>query len=208
MNSPSNQEPSGIRIRVQLSDGSAETFIQPDDKQAKAIWEKMNPAQLFTQQRLVIAGTHSKSVFVMSEIVRIDCSRPPEEDWQFPEGLFDMVELSEMDFRKSARLDHPELMPKREQLTPAGNLLVSFLKLYFRNNPPVFLMAEVSMKLPVENQSYMRFLLSKTAFHVRLAGGGVGVINLAHLAGFAVYPGIAQVPSDSWEAEPLAEEST
>jgi hypothetical protein len=50
----------------------------------------------------------------------------------------------------------------------------------------------------------MRFLLSKTGFHMRLPGGGVGVVNLAQLVGYTVYPGVAQVPSDLWEAEPVS----
>ena len=37
----------------------------------------------------------------------------------------------------------------------------------------------------------------------RLRGGGVGVVNLAQLASYTVYPGIAQVPSDAWPAEPI-----
>jgi hypothetical protein len=93
-------------------------------------------------------------------------------------------------------------MPKREQPTPAGDLLVSFLKLYFKGQAPIYLMTEFSVKLPVENQSFMRFLLSKTGFHMRLPRGGIALVNLAHLAGYTVYPGVAQVPSDSWVAEP------
>jgi hypothetical protein len=64
-------------------------------------------------------------------------------------------------------------------------------------------MTEFSVKLPIENQSFMRFLLSKTGFHMRLSGGGISVVNLANLAGYTVYPGVAQVPADSWIAEPM-----
>jgi hypothetical protein len=64
-------------------------------------------------------------------------------------------------------------------------------------------MIEFSIKLPIENQSFMRFLLSKTGFHMRLRGGGVGVVNLGQLIGYTVYPGVAQVPADSWTAEPM-----
>jgi len=66
----------------------------------------------------------------------------------------------------------------------------------------------IGLPLPAENQSFMRFLLSETAFHMRWTGGGVGVANLAHLAGYTVYPGVAQIPGDCWEAEPMAKEST
>ncbi len=170
---------------------------------AQKIWHNVDPARLFAQQRIVIAGAHSKSVFVCCEIVRIDFIQPAFGCWEFPVGYSDVVELSEADFRKYAHLDEPALMPKREQPTPVGDLLVSFLKLQFRQRRPLFLMVELSVKLPVENQSFMRFLLSKTGLHMRLRGGGIGVVNLANLAGYTVYPGVAQIPGDAWIAEPI-----
>jgi len=194
-------------IRVHLTDGSTESFIEPDAAKAQKIWQAVDPARLFAQQRIVIAGAHSKSVFVCCEIVRIDFVQQGQSCWAFPEGYSDVVELTEADFREHAHLDQPELMPKREQPTPVGDLLVSFLKLQFRQNPPLYLMAEVSVKLPVENQSFMRFLLSKTGFHMRLCGGGIGVVNLANLAGYTVYPGVAQIPADAWIAEPVTSPS-
>ena len=192
-----------MTIHVHLSGGSVESFTQPDEATAKRIWQSVDPGRLFAQPRLVIAGTHSKSVFVSSEIVRIDFIKQGYTCWAFPEGYADVVELSEADFRNHAHLDQPELMPKREQPTPAGDLLVSFLKLLFKRNPPIFLMTEFSVKLPVENQSFMRFLLSKTGFHMRLRGGGIGVVNLANLTNYTVYPGVAQIPADAWIAEPI-----
>jgi len=205
--SPASDSPAMV-VRVHLEDGSIESFIQNDELTARKLWETIDPLRLFTQQRVVIAGTHSKSVFVGSAIVRIDFVQQFCPCWQFPAGYSDIVELSEADFRKHAHLDEPELMPKREQATPVGDLLVSFLKLQFRNSPPLFLMSEFSVKLPVENQSFMRFLLSKTGFHMRLRGGGVGVVNLEQLVGYTAYPGVAQVPSDTWAAEPLVNTST
>jgi hypothetical protein len=53
----------------------------------------------------------------------------------------------------------------------------------------------------------MRFLLSKGAFHMRLRGGGVAVVNLANLVGYTVYPGVAEVPADTWLAEPIGQAS-
>jgi hypothetical protein len=191
-------------VRVHLTDGSIESFAQPDEDAARSTWNSLDPLRVFGQQRIVIAGTHSKSVFVCAEIVRIDFVQHFCPCWQFPEGYSDVVELSEAEFRKLAHLDQPELMPKRERHTPVGDLLVSFLKLQFKGSRPLFLMVEFSVKLPAENQSFMRFLLSRTGFHMRLRGGGVGVVNLAQLAGYTAYPGVAQVPSDSWLAEPVA----
>jgi hypothetical protein len=190
-------------IRLYLADGEIQSFAQSDEAKAKALWDSLDPVRLFAQPRVVIAGAASKSVFVGSEIVRIDFVQRFCPCWQFPQGYSDIVELSEADFRKNAHLDQPDLMPGREQHTPVGDLLVSFLQLRLKGSDPLLLMAELSVKLPAENQSFMRFLLSKTGFHMRLRGGGVGVVNLANLVGYTVYPGVPQVPADTWMAEPL-----
>lgn len=190
-------------IRIHLENGSVQSFVQADETTARKTWDAIDPVRLFTQARVVIAGDYSKSVFVGPAIVRIDFVQHFCPCWKFPEGYSDIVELSEADFRKNAHLDEPELMAKREQCTPVGDLLVSFLKLEFRSSAPLYLMTELSVKLPAENQSFMRFLLSKSGFHMRLRGGGVGVVNLAQLMAYTAYPGVAQVPSDTWPAEPL-----
>jgi hypothetical protein len=192
-------------IRIHLTDGSVASFAPPDEPTAQKIWQSIDPGRIFSQQRFVIAGTHSKSVFVCSEIIRIDFIQECWGCWEFPQGYSDVVELSEKDFRKHAHLDQPERMPKRNETTPVGDLLVSFLELRFPTNRPVFLMVEFPVKLPAENHSFMRFLLSKTSLHMRLVNGGVGVVNLAKLAGYTVYPGVAQIPGDAWIAEPQSD---
>jgi hypothetical protein len=207
MNASSTTAPPVLQIRVHLTDGSTHSFVQADEASARKIWHGVEPSRLFAPQRIVIAGTHSKSVFVSCEIARIDFIHPSYDCWEFAEGYSDVVELSEADFRKLAHLDQPELMPIREQRTPAGDLLVSFMELRFRQSSPLFLMAEFSVKLPVENQLFMRFMLSRTGFHMRLRGGGIGVVNLANLAGYTVYPGVAEIPGDSWIAEPITSRS-
>ena len=94
-------------------------------------------------------------------------------------------------------------MTKREQPTPIGDLLVSFVKLQMRGSRPLFVMIEIPVRLPAESQSFMQFMLSKAAVHMRLHGGGIGVLNLANLAAYTVYPGVAQIPADAWLAEPI-----
>jgi hypothetical protein len=190
-------------IRVHRIDGSVESFAQTDEAAVQRLWQKIEPSRLFAQPRIVLAGEYSKSVFVTAQIVRVDFVRESKQCWEFAGGYSDIVELSESEFRKNARLDQPELMAKRTQHTPVGDMLVSFLKLHVTGGNSVFVMAEFPVKLPAENQSFMRFLLSKGAFHMRLRGGGVAVVNLANLVGYTVYPGVAEVPADSWLTEPI-----
>jgi hypothetical protein len=200
--SAETQQPDFL-VRVHLTDGSVESFVILDATEAARIWDAIEPSRLFAQPRLVLAGEHSKSVFVCAEIVRLDFMQEIYECWQFAGGYSDVVELSESEFSKHARIDQPERMAQRKHPTLVGDLMVSFLKLNLVGGRNLFLMAEFPVKLPVESQSFMQFLLSKGGFHMRLRGGGIGVINLAHLAGYTAYPGVAQVPADSWLGEPV-----
>jgi hypothetical protein len=192
-----------LTIRFHLTDGSVHSFTQPDATINEKLWDAIEPSRLFAHQRIVIGSEHSKSVFVAAEIIRVDFHHDSFQCWEFPRGWSDIVELSEPEFRKHARLDEPSLMAKREQPTPTGDLLVSFVKLQMRGGRPQFVMVEATTKLPAESQSFMQFLLSKGAIHLRLRGGGIGVVNLANLAGYTVYPGVAQIPDDAWLAEPI-----
>src|SRR5713101_4731854 len=192
-----------LTIRFHLTDGSVHSFVQTDDAAAQKLWEGVDPARLFARPRIVIGSEHSKTVFVSAETVRVDFHHAAFQCWQFPGGYSDIVELSEQEFHQHARLDQPELMPRREQLIPAGDLLVSFAKLQMKGSRPQFVMVEIPVKLPVENQSFMQFMLSKGSVHMRLRGGGIGVLNLANLVAYTVYPGVAQIPTDSWLAEPI-----
>jgi len=61
-----------LGIRFQFVDGSEETFIQPVAERAENVLRSINPVHLFYQSRIVIADDYSKSVFVCSQINRID----------------------------------------------------------------------------------------------------------------------------------------
>ena len=207
MNTQNRQLKAGLTIRFHLTDGSIHSFVLTDDAAARKLWEGVDPARLFARPRIVVGSEHSKAVFVSAETVRVDFLHQSFQCWEFPGGYSDIVELSEEEFRKHARLDQPSQMTKREQPTPVGDLLVSFVKLQMRGSGPLFVMIEVPVKLPAESQSFMQFMLSKAAVHMRLRGGGTGVLNLANLAAYTVYPGVAQIPADSWLAEPIPTKS-
>ena len=202
-----NSSKPALTIRFHLTDGSVHSFAQADDTAAQKLWDGVDPARLFARPRIIIRSEYSKAVFVSTEIVRVDFLHDSFQCWEFPGGYSDIVELSEEEFRQHARLDQPALMAKRDQPTPVGDLLVSFVKLQMRGGRPLFVMVEIPVKLPAESQSFMQFMLSKASVHMRLRGGGIGVLNLANLAAYTVYPGVAQIPADSWLAEPMPTKS-
>jgi hypothetical protein len=50
----------------------------------------------------------------------------------------------------------------------------------------------------------MQRLLSKGTYGMRLREGGEGLLNLHNLIGYRVYPGVQELPADTWMAEPEA----
>jgi hypothetical protein len=46
--------------------------------------------------------------------------------------------------------------------------------------------------------------LSKGPLCVRQPRGGESVLNLANLISYSVYPGVTEIPVDSWMAQPKA----
>ncbi len=47
----------------------------------------------------------------------------------------------------------------------------------------------------------MQRLLSKGTYGIRLREGGYGLLNLQNLIGYTVYPGVPELPADTWMAQ-------
>ena len=189
-----------LEIRFQFVDGSVANFFQSDPEIAENIWSRINVAHLFTRPRIVVADDYSKSVFLASQINRIDFVFEGSDFSKIPNDHAELVELSEEDFRERVPLDDPARLERRVQPRRVGDLLVSFLHLRMRGGSHVYLMNETLIKLPVDNHSFMHRLLSGGSYGIRLQSGGQGFLNLSNLLGYTVYPGVPEIPSDSWMA--------
>ena len=191
-----------LEIRIQFVDGSKETFIQAKAEAAELILHRLDLPLLFQQSRLVVADDYSKSVFVCSQINRIDFCFDDSGFSGIPSDYADLVELTEAEFRNRVPLNEPARLQRRDQGRQVGDLMVSFLDLRMSGGSRVYLMDEAVVKLPAESQSYMQRFLSKGVCGIRLAEGGQGFLNLENLIGYAVYPGVGEVPADAWMAQP------
>ena len=189
-----------LEIRFQFVDGSVANFFQSDPEIAENIWSRINVAHLFTRPRIVVADDYSISVFLASQINRIDFVFEGSDFSKIPNDHAELVELSEEDFRERVPLDDPSRLERRLQPRHVGDLLVSFLHLRMRGGSHIYLMNEALVKLPVENHSFMQRLLSGGSYSIRLQGGGQGFLNLSNLLGYTVYPGVPEIPSDVWMA--------
>ena len=193
-----------LEIRFHFVDGSKETFIQPNPEVAEGIRNQINLGSLFHQSRIVVADDYSKSVFVGSQINRIDLIFDGSGLSRIPPDHLDLVELTEAEFHQCVPVNDPDLLPRREHPRQVGDLLVSFLDLRMRGGSHVYLMNETVVKLPAESQSFMQRLLSKGTYGIRLREGGHGLLNLQNLIGYTVYPDVPELPADTWMAQPKA----
>jgi len=193
-----------LEMRFHLVDGSSERFIQPDAEAAEAIRQRSKSFNLFNQSRIVVADEYSKSVFVCAQISRVDLVfNGPGFSTFLPDHL-DVVELTEAKFHQYVPVNDPRLLQRRAHRLKVGDLMVSFLHLRMMGGYHVYLVREAVAKLPAESQSFMQRFLSKGTYGIRLREGGYGLLNLRNLIGYTVYPGVPELPSDTWMAQPKA----
>ena len=104
-----------LEIRFHFVDGSRKIFTQSNAEAADRILRGINKAVLFNQSRIVVADDYSKSVFVSSEINRIDFISDDPGFSDIPPDHVDMVELTETEFNQHVRTDDLASLEKREQ---------------------------------------------------------------------------------------------
>ncbi len=192
-----------LSIRLHFVDGSNQTFIQPDAEAAEVIRQRADSSNLFNQSRIVLADDYSKSVLVGAQINRVDLVFNGPGFSRIPVDYADLVELTETEFHQCVPND-PALLQRRDRQLKVGDLMVSFLHLKMKGGRHVYLMREALVKLPAESQSFMQRLLSKGTYGIRLREGGYGLLNLQNLIGYTVYPGVPELPADTWMAQPKA----
>src|SRR5437588_3375961 len=140
-----------LEICFEFVDGSQETFIQNDTETAKSILRRINPSylfhHLFSQPRIVVADDYSKSVFVCSQINRVDFVFKGSGFSHIPSDHADLVEITEAEFHKFGPLNNPSRLQKRAQQRRVGDMLVSFHNLRMRGGRHLYLMKETLVKI-------------------------------------------------------------
>jgi hypothetical protein len=189
-----------MEIRIHSIDGSIATFVQDDPASIEQILTSINPINVFSHQRILIAGNYSLSAFIAAHVNKIEFLNEKGVDWSFAPGFSDIVEISEKRFRQSARLDEPLKMEKRAKSEVAGDLFVTFLDIHMTGGSHVFLGLEGAVALAAERFAKLQYLLSTPSLHIRLPTGGDALLNFRNVLRFTSFPGPPTAPSDAWPA--------
>jgi hypothetical protein len=187
-----NSNPS-VRIRFHGVDGSVETFVQHEASLVKHILNGFQPARIFAQERITIAGGYSFTTVIASQVTRIDLVSPQLSEWDFPDGVVGAVELSERTFR--GLVSDPQLKESPE--TSRRDSTMAFLDIAMVRGRHSFLAMELAAG-PAADQINGLHLLPGLSFRMRL--GGISLLNFANLSRLTIHPGTAQAPAGSWFA--------
>ena len=193
-----------LQIRIYGVDGSLTAFTQDDPALVQRIVGDAQRPDFFAQDRITIAGQHSVATLVVSRIARLDLAGEGLSIWQqppkFATGLRDVVELPEQEFlyQVEARdLNHAE---RRQQQHKPGQTEQAFVDVQLVGGHHIYLRFQLVALLPAERLQRVRSILTLPGVSFRLAGGGVGIANLANAVKFTGYPGPPAVPADAWSA--------
>lgn len=192
-----NDQPPYLQIRIYGTDGATRLFTQNDPEVANRTLRKLNPGRLFANNTVKIPDDEVEATIAAAALARVDLITDRLSVWDFPFVLGAHVELTEAEFRKS--LEHPQPW---ESSAWRGDIPV-FLEINMVRNQCYFFWMEVVGGLSAVRMSRIEAMLKEPCFIFGLRTGGIGVLNLANIAEFAIYPGppdaMADAHSVPWE---------
>jgi len=171
-----------LRVRVHGIDGSVRTFTQHDPDLVNRTLHELEPAQMFTQNRISVADEREAATFLPPLVTRVDLITDRLSVWDFPFVIGAMLELTEAEFigqvHGPRRTEHPHLR---------GDFPM-FLDIEMVSGQHAFLRMEIIAGLPAEQLLRIYSLLKERRLIFGLHTCGVGILNLANVARFLVHP--------------------
>jgi hypothetical protein len=199
-----NEQNSKLEVRIHGVDGSLATFTQDDPAVAEHIVRDCQTPDFFKQERIAVAGQHSVTTLVLSKVARIDLAGEGLPRWKPPfavgMSIRDIVELTEQEFlyQVEAR-DFKHLERRRVRFAP-GKPAVVYLAVQLVGGRHMYLKVQIVDVPRAERLQGIRAFMELPGLSFRLAGGGLGLVNLTNAVKFTAYPGPAEVLADTWSA--------
>ena len=192
-----NDQPPYLQIRIYGTDGASRLFTQHDPDLANRTLMKLNPGRFFAEDTVKIPDDEVETAFATAALARIDLISDLLSVWDFPFVLGAHVELTEAEF--SECLEHPQPWESPDW---RGDIPI-FLEISLVKNQCYFFWMEVVGGLSAVRMRRINAMLKEPCFIFGLRTGGIGVLNLANMVDFAIYPGppdaMADAQSGPWE---------
>jgi hypothetical protein len=193
-----------MEIRIHTQSGSVETFFQGDPALAARISKRIQSTRAFATDSITIAGDYSVTTFVASQVNRVDFITEDFASWKYPDGILDVVELSEEEFRERSHLNDPARLERRRRPKQTGEVAVVFVEVEMTGRDRIFLAARIKVPVEAERLQRLRMLFSAPAVHFQMRQCGIAILNLKNLVRFTLNPGPDITPIDAWPAHHLS----
>ena len=170
-------------------------FEQSDPALVSRSIHVFNPKQVFSGERLFIAGDHHVTALEPAAICYIDLQFDVAPEWSVDGGR-EIVTINEAEFEKAVGPEG-ERVDRREQ--SAGDL-EAYVVMAFANGDRLFFAARgPGVPAPVRARSLLRAMDSPCVLS-RFGEFGFRLVNTANLRYVASYPGPPEVPATAIQA--------
>lgn len=190
---------SSLEIRIHLTNGNVESFVQSDHAAIRQILDNLQPQKIFSQRNLILAGSFSMTAYACSAITMVELVMDGFPEWPFPHGTKDIREITKDEFWERYRPGQDEKFV-REQPRKVGETQVGYSELELTSGKHIYSEVQAEVSPQLDRIHYINQLLSASCVFARRHGGGVTLVNMANVARFGFHPGPPETPKTAWPA--------
>ena len=193
-----------LEIHVHLEDGRIARFSQTTPDAVHKVIEPLQPSKLYSQHHFTICAPDSLIVFPSARVVQLDFVGPDVPKWPHYRGIQRIQQLTSQEFQ--AQYD-----PVKSANAAYGLTHTTYSGMELTNGNQYYLEVTMGDSLdaappsPQEFNTFLQQLLTSTGLHFQRSGGGVSIINPAHIVRMSFYPGLSTAPPNAWPAAALPE---
>ena len=188
-----NDTSQSLQINIHKVDGSVATFTQSETDLVNRILKELQPARIFNQEKITIAGNHATTTLISALVTRVDLINDRLSVWDFPFVIGALLELTDTEF-------HEFLNERQRRVEPrlSGDFPTS-LEIELVNSQRAFLWMEVIAGFPPSQLFRAYSALKERSLVFGLPTGGIGVLNPANIVRFTVHQDPLNGPAEVWE---------
>jgi hypothetical protein len=189
-----------LELIIHLKDGNILKFFQNDETAAQKILDSIHPKQFFEQPDVTIAGRYSMTVYPIAGITRIEfvTELQPNPSWPLPPWIHSIAEIPAAEFRRTWTPEDPPHLP-RKQHRLIGEVYMQYCEVEFDSGEPLYLAIRMRETMEIEQRHLVRQLMGSIV-HAERIGGGIMLINPAHVLRITFSPGTNETPPNVWPA--------
>lgn len=188
-------------IEIYQRFGRMNRFSQDEPALIGQILEKLKPAQVFTQPRLLLGNALSYSLFNTANIARIELPGYRPAEWGGGDALPTLFKIDDEGEFLHLASQFKTLVDTQEAWSQPGAKLRWYAVLEMTGGERVFTGVEGKAVLPAERYILLNRVFELPALVLERADGGACLINPALIERITAYPGLPELPGHGIPAD-------